>query len=199
MSNDTNPKQLALVPIEQRQVDFYGDEIPAALVVLDDGETQIYVPIRPICKYLGLSWVGQRERISRDQILSKALKGVRMTRTPLEAGKRGGGTQEVLCLPIELLPGWLFGIDASRVKSEMQPKIILYQGECFKVLWREVQANALPLVDVRPAQHDETILALENIRQNALAVVRLTEEQIALANRLTGQPKRLEGYASVSK
>jgi len=46
----------ALIPTEQRSVDFYGDELVAVLV-----EEELYVPIRPICEYLGLSWPGQRE------------------------------------------------------------------------------------------------------------------------------------------
>jgi hypothetical protein len=41
-----------LVPIEQKTVEFYGDQIVA--VRLKDGA--IYVPIRPICELLGNEW-----------------------------------------------------------------------------------------------------------------------------------------------
>jgi hypothetical protein len=47
----------ALVPIEVCTVEFYGDEITGALVRVGDQPT-IYVPIRPICDYLGLAWSG---------------------------------------------------------------------------------------------------------------------------------------------
>ncbi len=50
----------ALVPAVQKEVVFYEDMITAVLVTIN-GEDQIYVPLRPICDYLGLSYAGQRE------------------------------------------------------------------------------------------------------------------------------------------
>ncbi|MCZ7672384.1 MAG: phage antirepressor N-terminal domain-containing protein [Chloroflexi bacterium] len=47
-----------LVPIEQKQVVFYDDEIIAVLVQLKGAE-KVYVPVRPICEFLGVSWTGQ--------------------------------------------------------------------------------------------------------------------------------------------
>ena len=38
----------ALIPIEQKQVLFYDDELTAVLVEADNQE-EIYVPVRPIC------------------------------------------------------------------------------------------------------------------------------------------------------
>jgi len=88
----------ALIPAEQRSVDFYGDELVAVLV-----EEEPYVPIRPICDYLGLSWPGQRERINRDAVLSEVVSTVRVTRTEGEKDV----SRELLCLPIKCLNGWL--------------------------------------------------------------------------------------------
>ena len=79
-------------------------------------QLQVYVPVRPICDYLGLSWSGQRERINRDSILASELRFVRVTRT------KQGGNPDLLCLPLELLPGWLFGVDYSRVKAALRDK-----------------------------------------------------------------------------
>ena len=56
----------ALIPIEQREIRFYEDEI---LAVKIEGE-EVYVPIRPICDLLGISWSGQNERIMCDLALS---------------------------------------------------------------------------------------------------------------------------------
>src|SRR3954452_7181744 len=56
------PEEKALVPVEEQTVDFYGDAITAALVEVD-GNTSMYVPIKPISDYLGLAWSGQFERI----------------------------------------------------------------------------------------------------------------------------------------
>ena len=43
----------ALVPLEQKAVIFYDDEVTAVLAD-EDGRQQIYVPVRPLCEYLGL-------------------------------------------------------------------------------------------------------------------------------------------------
>jgi hypothetical protein len=111
-------------------VDFYGDDISAALVVIDeDGRQVIYVPIRPLVEYMGLSWSGQRERIYRDAVLSEMMQGVRVTRTPEE-----GGSQIMSCLPLDYINGFLFGINANRVKPELRDRVITYQRECYQVL-----------------------------------------------------------------
>lgn len=75
----------------------------------------------------------QYRRISRDAVLAESVQGVAVTTTPSADG-RGGGLQEMLCLPLKFLPGWLFGINADRVKSELREKIVRYQRECYDVL-----------------------------------------------------------------
>lgn len=45
-----------------------------------------------------------------------------------------GRPRETTCLPIEYLNGWLFGVDAKRVKPEIRERLLQYQDECFKVL-----------------------------------------------------------------
>ena len=67
----------ALLPIEQKQVLFYDDEVTA--VRMDNGS--IYVPIRPICDRLGIAWTAQRQRILRDAVLSEELIPVIVTIT----------------------------------------------------------------------------------------------------------------------
>src|SRR5215207_5558925 len=107
MSEETT--QTAIIPVREQTVDFYGDTLPAA----QTADATIWVPIRPICDYLGLSWPGQFERLKRDPVLSEALQSVRVTRT-------NAGDPEVLCLPLKFLPGWLFGVQVSRVKAELR-------------------------------------------------------------------------------
>lgn len=120
----------SLEPIKEVTIDFYGDEIPAALVVIDEaGRQVVYVPVRPLVEYMGLSWSGQRERINRDAVLSVMAQGVRVTRTPEQ-----GGSQVMLCLPLDYINGFLFGINANRVKPELRERLITYQRECYQVL-----------------------------------------------------------------
>lgn len=128
-----------LKPIEERQVEFYDDQITAALVEVK-GNRQVYVPLRPICTYLGLDWSAQSRRLQRDIVLKES-QGVAIMATP-------SGSQKMLCLPLELLPGWLFGIDASRVKPELKDKIVRYQRECFRVLWQAFQTDAEKTADL---------------------------------------------------
>lgn len=116
----------ALVPIDERTIDFYGDEV-IGVIIEEDGERRIYVPVRPICDYLGLSWAGQRERIMRDEVLAESARFVRITRTAV-------GRRTVVCLPLDFLPGWLFGISFDRVRPELRPALKRYRRECFRAL-----------------------------------------------------------------
>ena len=97
------PDSTALLPTETRSIDFYGDEVLGALVRVDS-EICVYIPLRPLCDYLRLDWSSQRKRINRDEVLRTEVRGVVIMTTPL------GGRQEMLCLPLDILPGWLFGI-----------------------------------------------------------------------------------------
>lgn len=178
--------ETALVPIAERQVEFYGDEITA--VLLETGEAPaIYVPLRPLCEQLGLSWSGQRERIMRDAVLSDELRSVRLTRT--EAGER-----DLLALPLEFLPGWLFGISTARVKPELQDKIVRYRRDCFRALWRAFQAETMPAA--QPSPIDNTAV-LSHIRDMGLAVARMAEQQLALEQRVSDVDTRLDRAADV--
>lgn len=125
----------ALMPTEQREVTFYEDTIVAVLVPGEGTDKPtVFVPIRPICDQLGLSWPGQFERIKRDLILSEVTQGVRVIRTPDR-----GGEQEMLCIPIKYLNGWLFGVSAARVKDSLREKLLRYQRECYDILWDAFQ------------------------------------------------------------
>lgn len=75
-------EEKALQPVEQKTVIFYEDEI-TAIVVEEQGERSVYVPLRPICEYLGLDWSGQLQRINRDPVLSESLMSVGVTPTDI--------------------------------------------------------------------------------------------------------------------
>jgi hypothetical protein len=176
-------EETALVPIEERQVDFYGDEIITALAEVK-GEEQVLVPLRPICEYLGLNWSAQSRRLKRDMVLSEVqLVAVMAT----SQGKVG-----MICLPLEYLNGWLFGIDASRVKVELQDKVIRYQRDCYKVLSRHFQGEAA-LYPTGPAPS----AGLLQIREMGLAIVKMAEEQIVLERNVNRAHSRLDQAALV--
>lgn len=123
-----------IIPTREAMVPFYGDEIPAALVQTPgDREPTVYVPIRPVCDFIGVDWSSQRQRIMRDPVLSAEIQGVVVTTTPSDDG-RGGGPQSVLCLPLHFMHGWLFGINAARVKEPVRDALIRYQREVYAIL-----------------------------------------------------------------
>ena len=142
----------ALVPVDQRRVRFYGDDL-VAVIIEEHGRRRVYVPLRPICDYLGLTWPGQWERTRGDEVLAPEVRSVRVTLT-----ERGART--VQCLPLDLLSGWLFGVQARRVKPELKEKIIRYRRECFHVLWEAFQTDMLPLLNPTSPDPDPRVTAL---------------------------------------
>lgn len=174
-------EEKALVPVEQRTIDFYGDEILAVLVK-EERRQQVYIPIRSICDYLGLSWSGQRERINRDPVLSEVTRFVRVTRTNPE-----GGNPNVLALPLEYLNGFLFGVNASRVKEEIRDNLIRYQRECYRVLADAFLPSDL---NVRPVDSDDQ--ALMQLHNMALVIAATTREMLEIKQLSLNNKARLD-------
>jgi hypothetical protein len=169
----------SLIPVEQRTVVFYDDEITAVVVENDQGRT-VYIPVRILCDHLGLSYSGQRERINRDPVLSDVVRFVRVTRTNTE-----GGNPNVLALPLDFLNGWLFGVSANRVNQDIREKLIAYQRECYQVLARHFTA-------VSPAPSSASA-GLMQVREMGLAIARMAEEQMEFDRRLGGTETAVSG------
>lgn len=192
MSEDEKQEsEKALVPVEEKEVEFYGDEITALRI--EDGT--VYVPIRPICRLLGVNWDGQRRRILRDPVLSEEVKGVVVTTTP-------GGSQEMTCLPLDLIAGFLFGISVNRVKEELQERVKLYQRNCYTVLSEAFQEGRLttdPVLDELLEADTDAVQAYRMLQ----AMVKLARNQILLeaqlgthATQLANHEERLEEIES---
>lgn len=114
--------QFVLIPFRDQEV---------LSVVKDDKR---YIVPKQICQNLDIDWEGQRQKIQRDSVLSQGACVIKVP-TP-------GGQQEAMCLPIEYLNGWLFGIDDSRVKPEIRDTVIAYKKECYLVLYEYFQKGA---------------------------------------------------------
>jgi hypothetical protein len=105
-------------------VKFYGDEI---LAMRDDIGRPV-VPMRPICKNLGLSWGSQYNRINRDDFLSTCV--VKMK------AQIDGQSRVIVCLLFEALALWLVTVSSGSVKEELRPQLKLYKAEVATVLAR---------------------------------------------------------------
>lgn len=122
MSNRNEQAEDEIIPVEQDSIPFYGHELVA--VRLEDG--RICAVLRWLCEGLSLDPQAQIRRIQRKTALTDGLVVVRVATE--------GGPQAMPALTLDVLPGWLFGIDENRVKPEARADIILFQRECAKVL-----------------------------------------------------------------
>ncbi|POY44101.1 hypothetical protein C3007_07225 [Avibacterium gallinarum] len=98
-----------------------------SLVTFEQNGTY-YTAMKPICENIGLQWESQFNRIKRDDVLKSTVLIIRMV---AEDGKE----RQMLCLPIQYLNGWLFGIDVKRVKPEIRETLITYKRECYQALF----------------------------------------------------------------
>jgi hypothetical protein len=128
------------------------------------------VPLRPIIDALGLSWPAQTRRLERDLALAGEVTVAVMATIQ--------GPRAMLCLPLKLLPGFLFGITASRVKPELQDKIVRYQRDCYEVLWNAFKADILP-----PPPASSTASGAALALEIAEAIATLARQQLALEGR----------------
>ncbi|MGA7729910.1 MAG: phage antirepressor N-terminal domain-containing protein, partial [Chloroflexia bacterium] len=173
--------QTALVPLREQVVDFYGDKIPVAQI--EEGD--LYVPLRPLTDFLGLAFSSQRQRILRDDVLSEQMRMIVMARSD-------GRRVEMLCLPLDLLPGWLFGVQPGRARPELVSKLKRYRTECFRVLWQAFKGDILPAA-IPGGELSGAALALEI----ATAVQHLARQQLAMETRLgevAGKQEIMAGY-----
>lgn len=186
MSDETT-----LTVIEQREIGFYEDRISALKV--EDGT--IYVPLRPICELIGVDWAGQARKLNNDPVLSEVSASVDLTLRVSDARQTIRTTMR--CLPLDFLNGWLFGINANRVKAEIRPKLIQYQREVYRVLFdafgqNMVTAAAEPLVDELLANDNPAVIAY----RQAMAVANLARQQMVMEARLVSAESQLTDIES---
>ncbi len=177
----------ALVPVEQRTVEFYEDELIA--VRGEDG--QVYVAIRQMCQALGLDQRSQRRRIENHTVLSDGYAGGVIMTPPGPGG--GGGRQQAALLRIDLVPLWLATLDMKRVNEAIRPKLERFQREAAKVLWEAFQQGRLTAEpsfdDLLAAAGPDTVQAY----QVAQAVLQLARNQVLLEAQLRGVLENHEG------
>ena len=174
-------KEKALLPVEQKQVEFYGDE----LLAVRGNDAQIYVAIGQMCDSLGLDRASQVRRIRNDEVLADGYQGsVKLTYPD-------GGSQASGVLRVDLIPLWMTGIRLKAVREDRRPQLKRFKKEAAKVLWRAFQAGRLTTTT-----SFEELLELDSpaVRayKTALAIVDLAHNQVLLEGQLGNHEKRLE-------
>jgi len=121
------------------QIDFHGQTLWAA-----NREGEVYVAIRPICEALGLNVQSQTRRMRRSEMLNE---GIAMMAAP-----SAGGEQSAYFLRLDLLNGWLFGIDDRRIRdAAVRERVLTYKRECYRVLFEHFHGRAAEAVGAGPA------------------------------------------------
>ena len=179
--------QLPIIPTEEQTILFYDDELTA--VQLEGGA--IFVPVRRLCDNLGLDWTAQYRRIQRDEVLQESIKGVAITTTP-SPGEFAPEESDMLCLPLDLVPGWLFGIQTGRVKESIRPKLIRYRRECFRVLWDAFKGDVLPAMAPGLESPAGDLTPAEQNLANVETLYQMAKQQVALERWLTHHDQRLD-------
>lgn len=178
----------ALVPVEQKIVEFYEDEITAVRLASGD----VFIPLRPIVEGLGLDWASQTRRINRDIILSDESRVcVVVTTTQGLPDQR----RNMVCLPLKYISGFLFGVNAGRVKSQIRDRLIRYQRECYEVLaeaFQEGRLTADPSFDELVTSDSPAATAYKM----ATALQIMARQQLILESRVDLHESRLEAIES---
>lgn len=83
-----------------------------------------WVNIFSVSKAIGIDPNTQRSKLQADPTYEAKLIKI----------QTAGGMQEVFCIPLDKLNGWLFSINPNKVKPEVREKLIVYKNECFRAL-----------------------------------------------------------------
>ncbi|TKI02882.1 hypothetical protein FCN80_23505 [Martelella alba] len=119
------------------------------LTTIRDNGTE-FVAMRPIVEGIGLNWKTQYRKLTSQ----KEKFGCGHMTIP-----SSGGPQQMLCMPLRKLNGWLFSINPAKVKIAIRERLVAYQEECFKALhdyWVNGFAarKPLPLSEAEIEAHD---------------------------------------------
>jgi hypothetical protein len=159
--------------LAQHLVPFYGDE----LIAVQQPDGTIFVLFARLCENLGLGRESQVRRINRHTVLSQGLITLSV--------QTEGGPQQAQCLKLSLLPLWLSGVQAGRVKEELQDKLVRYQHDAADVLWQAFKSQIL--IEADDALVPSTDVELEQLAQIAemgRAITRMAEEQLEIRRRV---------------
>ncbi len=132
MGNEQEPPRRIYRLDEQEIVMFHGHPIIA--VRLDDG--RIVVTIQSLAEGMRLQVQAQVKRADRTEALAGAV-----LRPWLET--EDAGPQERPSLLLNVLPGWLLGVDTHRLTGERHDTILAYQQDAYAVLYDHFVASRL--------------------------------------------------------
>jgi len=171
--------------LQQRIVPFHGDE----LIAIQQPDGTIFVHFGRLCDNLGLARSPQVRRAQRHEVLHDGLVTLTVDTE--------GGAQSAQCLRIDLLPLWMSGLQASRVKAELRDKLVQYQKEAAVVLWQAFKPQILVDQHAIEPGGDQVIRQLQQIVELGYAIARMGEQQIELQRQQHALTGRVDAAAHV--
>lgn len=136
-----------------KQLNFAPVPFRGTTLFLVEQGNEPYTPMKPIVEGMGLDWKAQHRRLT-DMV---ERWGMVIMTIP-----SGGGNQDMMCMPLRKLAGWLMTINVNKVKPEIRDTIVAYQNECDEALWQYwTQGMAVkPGVSPPPLPHDRFLETL---------------------------------------
>lgn len=151
--------------MENKVIRFHETEL---ITLIDDAGTP-FVAVKPICDAIGLNAESAVRGIKNHPIL-----GPEHTIQSVQVGENQ--KREYLTLPIQYINGWLFSIDIKKVKPEAQEKLLMYQKECYQVLFNFFFGVSRNIVN-RQKQRFELLQELRNI-ETQISLLSLRKKEI---------------------
>lgn len=142
----------------QITVPFHGSKL---LIVDRNGEP--FTPMKPIIEGMGLAWQSQLAKLNSNP------KRWGITKIVIPSIDKHN---QMVCLPLRKLFGWLQTLSPNKVKPEIRNQVIQYQNECDDVLWEywNQQFNK-PAAPVMPPQTMRLLMVMDQGRVVSTQVV----------------------------
>lgn len=143
-------------------------------IVCTNNESEVLVPIKPICQALGIAYEMQYEVIKSNPVFGSTI----MLNITVGAD---GKDRDMLHLPLKYVFGWLMGINANKVKAASKEAVMAMQMEAYNVLYEHFF--------LKPIMQEKKLLAvqrqqwriaeLEASRKDMGALIKQEKEKLA--------------------
>lgn len=168
-----------------QQLNFAPVPFRGATLYLVERNNEPYTPMKPIVEGMGIDWAGQYTKLKAN--LSRW--GIEMISIPSQ-----GGEQDMLCMPLRKLAGWLMTIHPNKVKPEIRDRIVAYQNECDEALWQYWTTGMAikPGVSPPPPARDSFLeMLVKEFGKGNLAAAELLKSRYGLELDLAKQRKQI--------
>ncbi|OWY40069.1 hypothetical protein CEK28_04860 [Xenophilus sp. AP218F] len=173
-----------------QQLNFAPVPFRGATLYLVERNNEPYTPMKPIVDGMGLDWKSQHTKVSANP----GRWGMVIITIPSQ-----GGEQDMLCMPLRKLAGWLMTIHPNKVKPEIRDRIVAYQNECDEALWQYWTTGMAikPGVSPPPPARDPFLeMLVKEFGKGNLAAAELLKSRYGLTLDLAAQRKKNERLRS---